>query len=316
MKKVAIISMYSGLVDRGVETWVREVSSRLSELQNEVLVIDGANLKVDFNKKNKAYWNLIQIKFSIAIIKKLISFKPDIVMPCNGGFESLIIKLLSFIFKWKLIITGHAGIGRDDKWNILIRPDCFVSPSMRGEKWAKSLAYSKGIKVVHIPHGVDLEKFNPKAKKVKLNLARPIYLCVSSDDDYKRVELAKRAVEKIKGSFLHIGGDFKVAPANMPSYYTACDVFTLPSDSYEAFGIVYLEALASGLPAVATNDSLRREIVGNAGVLVDPTDIDKYSKALESAASKNWKDMPRNQAKKFSWESVAAQYNKLFESIL
>lgn len=292
--KIAILSLYSGRVNRGVETWVEEISKMLVDRGNEVEVFSG-----------KIAW------------KKLIKFSPDIVLPCNGGMQSLLVKLFSFVFGWKTVITGHAGIGRDDKWNLLIRPDYFVSPSARGEKWAKSLWFAKGLKIAHIPHGVDLNRFNPKVKKIKLDLPRPIFLCVASSDSYKQVNLTKKAIEKFgKGSLLVIGQDKKVNPEEMPGYYASSDVFTLVSDSHEAFGIVYLEALASNLPVVATNDSLRREIVGKAGILVDPNDVEAYARALKTAATKDWGDMPRRQAEGFSWEMVANKYEEIFEKLI
>ena len=140
-----------------------------------------------------------------------------------------------------------------------------------------------------------------------------------------------------KGGLLLIGGDrsegnidklankllgnkryqkIRVKPEAIPSYYLSSNVFTLPSDNFEAFGIAYLEAMASGLPVVATDDELRKEIVGDAGILVDPTDIDAYSKALEKALVTDWGNKPRMQAEKFSWDTIIRKYEKLFKRIL
>jgi len=102
----------------------------------------------------------------------------------------------------------------------------------------------------------------------------------------------------------------------MPKYYRAANIFTLPSWSYEAFGIVYLEAMASGIPVVATDDELRREIVGDAGILVDPTDLDSYANALKKALSIDWGNKPRIQAEKFDWDKIAKKYEKLFENLI
>jgi len=139
-----------------------------------------------------------------------------------------------------------------------------------------------------------------------------------------------------KGSLLILGGDrdqgmvtalaekllgrerfmlMKVSPAEIPKFYRNSDLFTLPSNEFEAFGIVYLEALASGLPVVATDDALRKEIIRDAGILVNPEDIDVYAKALEKALKTDWGDKPRNQAKKFSWDKVVKKYESLFQEL-
>jgi len=104
---------------------------------------------------------------------------------------------------------------------------------------------------------------------------------------------------------------------DMPSVYRACDVFVFLQRSSEAFGIVYLEAMASGLPVVAADDSARREIVGDAGVFVDDSgNVDGLGEAIEKALETDWGMRPRGQAKNFSWDKIAVQYEKVFNSLL
>jgi len=358
--KIAILSLYSGHLDRGVETWTREISTRLRKLGNVVLVLQGGdesyapNYKVQVVRLKilleiprdkgfirqvlfSAYRFSLNLSFSLRALLPLIRFNPDVVLPSNGNVQSLIVGIAARVFRWKVVMVGHAGIGGHDKWNILTRPAVFVSPSNRGKRWSENLLYSRGVKVVSIPHGVDITKFSKNVNPVKLSLVHPRILCVSSMDPFKRIDLAIRAISELEeGSLLVIGGNktqsrlddlgksllgsrylrLVVKPADMPGYYAAADVFTLPSTETEAFGIVYLEALASGLPVVATDDDLRHQIVDGAGYLVDPTDIKSYSDALKKAANKNWGEKPRLQAKKFSWDKIILQYDRLFKEIV
>ena len=101
----------------------------------------------------------------------------------------------------------------------------------------------------------------------------------------------------------------------IPSYYRACNVFTLASKT-EAFGISYVEAMACNLPVVTTGDDSRAEIVGNAGILTDPTNTDQYAKDLEIAVKTNYRNIPYNQALNFSWNKVAEKYLLLIEDLL
>ena len=153
----------------------------------------------------------------------------------------------------------------------------------------------------------------------------------------KRHDLTIKAVAKLKSVKLVIiggGGNKKdeiealgtrllgtrfeiksVSNEKMPEVYKKADVFAYPTVPWESFGIAMVEAMASGLPVVATDDPIRREIVGDAGFFVDPTDTDGYAKALKEALDKNWGDIPRKQAEKFDWDEIAIEYEKLFKSL-
>ncbi len=61
-----------------------------------------------------------------------------------------------------------------------------------------------------------------------------------------------------------------VAEADLPALYSGAEVFVFPS-RYEGFGLPVLEAMACGAPALASNTSSLPEVVGDAGLLVDPT---------------------------------------------
>jgi glycosyltransferase involved in cell wall biosynthesis len=102
----------------------------------------------------------------------------------------------------------------------------------------------------------------------------------------------------------------------MPKVYASCDLFSFPTWKVESFGIVMVEAMASGLPVVASDDPIRREIVGNAGILVDPTNIDEYALALKKALDTDWGDRPQKQAEKFSWDDIAKKYDELFQNLV
>ena len=74
--------------------------------------------------------------------------------------------------------------------------------------------------------------------------------------------------------------------------------------------------MACNLPAVATDDPIRREIIGDAGVFVkDPHNLISYSQALQTALQIKWGDKPRHQALKYSWEKTIPLYEKLFKSL-
>jgi glycosyltransferase involved in cell wall biosynthesis len=168
-------------------------------------------------------------------------------------------------------------------------------------------------------------------------LPRPRILCVGAVDAHKRMHLAAEAVARLPtGGSLAVLGDGPEAAAldrlagerlgagrylrrlvpraEMPAWYRGADCFTLPSRS-ESFGLVYLEALACGLPVVAPDDAVRREVIGDAGVLCDVSDVDLYSQALTAALGRLWGDLPRRRAERFPVAATVAAYAGMLRSL-
>lgn len=352
MASVAFLSFYSGVANRGVENFTSEISKRLSKkhkiaifqagsvIQNsEVRTYQVKSLATPPESKGgflaKIYLDVQSLKillFTLVALPKLLKTKYDLLIPLNGGWQIVICKFISLITGSKIMISGHAGIGSDDAWNIFFHPDVFVALTSSEATWARSLTTEVQIRT--IPNGVDLSKFHPKAKAKKLELKEPIVICASALVPYKRIDLTIKAVAKTNLSLLVLGDGqehgaldslgkrllgsryLRVAAPyeEMPGYYRAGQVFTLASET-EAFGISYIEAMACNLPVVTTNDESRQEIVGDAGILTTPENIETYAKDLLIAAKTNYRNIPYNQALKFSWNKISEQYSRLIKRV-
>lgn len=311
--KIAFLSRYVGVVDRGVETYVLELSKRLSR-DVDVTILKGRDSDA---------------------LGKMISGDFDICIATNGRLQALKAGFGRLFSRYKLIISGQAGIGKDDLWNLLVvKPDVYVALTDFELNWAKR--YSWGVGLTKIPNGVDLNKFSPKGFSVDTGLEGKIALSVGALFWYKHHELTIEAVSRLSGVSLLIIGDgpqlqnltalgnrllgekrFKILQVGfeeIDKYYRSADLFVLPSWIRESFGIAYIEALASNLPVVAPDDPPRREIIGSGGVLVDVFDIESFARAIEKALTENWGNKPRQQAEKFSWDSVAKSYIELIKT--
>ena len=350
--KIAFLSFYSGDVTRGVETFVHELANKLVKRGHEVVVyqngpvLSGAryetiSIKVacDLYKHNNniPFLNYFGRRVGVFTLKVLTQLDKDIdiVFPTNGQWESLLCSLWSKIHRAKLVIAGQSGPGLDDKINLYTLPSVFIALTEDQKKWAeKALPF---MKVKKIPNGADVKRFSKRKDAIEVGLPRPIILSVSAFVEWKRLDLVIKAVAGLKkGSLLLVGsgekeeelrnmgekllpGRFKIMSfphKEMPQVYAAADIFTFSTVPWESFGIVLVEAMASGLPVVASNDPKRKEIVGNAGIFVDPTNKSEYTRALKETLDKKWGDKPRKQAEKYEWEEIAKEYEKLFKDLL
>jgi len=111
----------------------------------------------------------------------------------------------------------------------------------------------------------------------------------------------------------------------LPSYYSLCDVFVLPSHSrLEAFGIVLLEAMACGKPIIASDIPGSREIVevGVNGLLAEPLNPEDLASKISSLLGDGAgaREMGENGKKlverKYSWEKVTGQMIDIYDEAL
>jgi len=165
--------------------------------------------------------------------------------------------------------------------------------------------------------GVDVTQFRPGSKDF-LNLPRPVYLYVGRVAVEKNIEAFLKL--QLPGSKLVVGDGPQLADLrqrypdahfagarfgdDLARHYAASDVFVFPSRT-DTFGLVMLEALASGLPVAAFPVQGPVDVVGqapDAGVLHD----DLREACLRAAALDPVSC--RNHALGFSWDACARQF--------
>jgi glycosyltransferase involved in cell wall biosynthesis len=101
----------------------------------------------------------------------------------------------------------------------------------------------------------------------------------------------------------------QIAQDELPLWYNACAVFAYPS-LYEGFGLPVLEALACGAPVVTSNVTSLPEVVGKAGYLVEPTDVQGLGAALQGVLGdeslrRQMSEQSRRRAAQFTWARTA-----------
>ncbi|MHB9112513.1 MAG: glycosyltransferase family 4 protein [Thermoleophilia bacterium] len=106
---------------------------------------------------------------------------------------------------------------------------------------------------------------------------------------------------------VHITG--YVREQYLPALYRQAAAFVYPS-LYEGFGLPPLEAMSSGTPVIVSRSSSLPEVVGDAGLYVDPLNADEMARAMEAAVgdpelARSLRKKGLERAKLFSWKKTA-----------
>jgi glycosyltransferase involved in cell wall biosynthesis len=126
-----------------------------------------------------------------------------------------------------------------------------------------------------------------------------------------------RSARNDKNDVVFIGA---VEDKELPLFYNLAEVFLNPS-SYEGFGLTCLEAMACGVPVIATNVSSFPEVVGDAGILVTPRSVEELSQAVYSVLHDNsLKDelirKGLERVKRYSWAQTAEKTIGVYKEVL
>jgi glycosyltransferase involved in cell wall biosynthesis len=102
--------------------------------------------------------------------------------------------------------------------------------------------------------------------------------------------------------------------------YNAADMLIAPS-LHEGFGITLLEAMACGTPVITSNASAMPEVVGDAGILVNPKNPQEIADAVARLQKdpiyyQEIKEKSKVRAKSFSWEKTAEKVAEVYEKLI
>jgi glycosyltransferase involved in cell wall biosynthesis len=235
----------------------------------------------------------------------------------------------------------------------LRKADKIIAISEATKKYVLSLG-AKPEKVIVIHNGVDLARFRQiKGKREEIRLkhgisAKSTVVLTVRRLVYKNgvdtlLEAAALAVKKnpnivflvvgkgpdqnsvkdraaqlgIERNFLLAGF---VSDEDLPSYYNAADFFVLPSKSGEGLPLVALEAMACGLPVIATNVGGIREVLVEAfGRLVAANNPEALGEAVYDYSKKdfsNRSELRQIIEEKFSWDANVDRLTEIYEELI
>ncbi len=110
-----------------------------------------------------------------------------------------------------------------------------------------------------------------------------------------------------------------VSDQDLPMLYNCAEMFVYPS-LYEGFGLPPLEAMACGVPVITSNTSSLPEVVGDAGIMVDPNDVNSLCDNMYNLLKDKemWKQMSKKglqRSKLFSWDKAAQKILKIYDEV-
>lgn len=195
-----------------------------------------------------------------------------------------------------------------------------------------------------IPLGVDTESFAPAHKDAVAG--DPVIGYIGRLEPYKGVDVLLRAVAERPQWRVEITGDGPQRSAlealaaelgiadriaflgfaqgeELAQRYRRLDVVAVPSIPWpgwlEQFCRVAVEAMASGVPVVASRSGAIPDVVGDAGVLVEPGDSAALREGLDAALDDaTWSRLRSDgveRARQFAWERVAEQQRELYREV-
>jgi glycosyltransferase involved in cell wall biosynthesis len=111
-----------------------------------------------------------------------------------------------------------------------------------------------------------------------------------------------------------------VPEGDLPALYNGAAVLAFPS-SYEGFGLPALEAMSCGTPVLAGRAGALPEVVGDAGVLVDPVDVNAMARELvglleDSGRRSRLRELGLERARSFTWSRTADDTTEIYRHVM
>lgn len=291
----------------------------------------------------------------VPLWRAIRSHKPDLLdvheEPCSLATAELILLRRILAPKARVLLYSAQNIPKRypfpfrqlERVALRVASGVYVCNEAAGE-----ILRSKGFRgdVVVLPLGVDVSSFRPQERQAPQGGLRVGY--VGRITANKGVDVLVRALvgapemrleivgsgpeeKSLRQLSLNLGVADRIAfrgfssQESLSEIYRTFDVVAVPSLPWpgwlEQFCRVAVEAMACGVPVVASRSGALPEVVGDAGILVEPGDVSAWRSSLVSLLEDPslWGVLRKrslDRAPCFSWEAVAEGHLGLYEAVL
>jgi len=267
---------------------------------------------------------------AIASFRNPSVFLPILLQPTN--YERARVALLSVAAKISakrckkiMFVSDDSSQWIGDSLNMPIEKRATIHHGIDAEMWAAAPPFADHPR----PYILTVGSIYPYKNFVRLikawtilteeNPDVPDLIIIGDKHDVEhqnQMEEARRVAGDL-GSRVHLLGG--IPYTTIQSYYAGAKLFVFPSYT-ETFGHPLLEAMAAGIPLVATDMPVFREIAEDAALYADAHDIADIARALKSALDPETASAlirkGNAQMKLFSWDRTATRLLALFESTM
>jgi glycosyltransferase involved in cell wall biosynthesis len=279
------------------------LAAKIAKRYSKPLVVTQHNTFIEYNN----IWDTAEKLNDMAIGKQVLKEANKIVVVSNAT-KNYILSLGAEPGKIDVIHNGVdldrfkplSGVKEGMRKRLGISKDAFVLLTVR------RLVYKNGIDTLLESAEIAVKK-NPKLG----------FVVVGKGPDFKTVK-EKIADSGMQRQFRLAGF---VSDEDLPFYYNLSDLFVLPSKSGEGLPLVALEAMACGLPVIATNVGGISEVIsGDYGRIVPPNSPEALAEALLEFSCKdllNLRKSLREMVKqKYSWKKNVEKLGKIYEELI
>lgn len=279
------------------------LAAKIAKRYSKPLVVTQHNTFIEYNN----FWDTAEKLNDMAIGKQVLKKANKIVVVSNAT-KNYILRLGAEPEKIEVIHNGVdldrfkplSGVKEGMRKRLDISKDACVLLTVR------RLVYKNGIDTL-------LESAEIAVKKN----SKLVFVVVGKGPDFKEVK-EKIADSGMQRQFRVTGF---VSDEDLPFYYNLSDLFVLPSKSGEGLPLVSLEAMACGLPVIATNVGGISEVMnGDYGKLVPPNSPEALAEALLEFSHKDLLDLRKSLREmvrqKYSWNKNVEKLGKIYEELI
>jgi glycosyltransferase involved in cell wall biosynthesis len=279
------------------------LAAKIAKQYSKPLVLTQHNTFIEYNN----FWDNIEKLNDMAIGKQVIKEADKIIVVSNAT-KNYVSSLGADPEKMRVL---HNGVDLNR-----FRPLTGIKGEMR-----EKLGISKDAKVVltvrRLVYKNGIDTLIESAKTAIKKNPKLVFIVVGKGPDFKEV---KGKIEQ-----LGIQKNFKLAgfvsDEALPGYYNVADFFVLPSKSGEGLPLVALEAMACGLPVIATNVGGTSEIINeDYGKLVPPNSPESLAEATLEFSHKDLSalkiDLRRIVEQKYSWDRNVEKLVEIYEELI